>query len=414
MDKDTNKSTFIQLFKPLFNEKFLKKVKTLGVDKYTKKLTIEKFLMLMIYAQLEQHKGLRKMAISLNNTDLKKSIGLDSISASQISRKARCLPTQLIHTLFQEIIHQFGIESGFNHIQKNLGNLYLIDSSTISMCLTKYRWAKFRKTKGGIKLHLRIKFYEQGVLPDLAIVTPAKPADKTQMNNLVVEGNGIINVFDRAYIDYKKFDHYCKEGIHFVSRLKSNALVKVIEQYNVAPDSLIKKDQKVCLGKDGTTKMKNPLRLIETSDSQGKPVIIVTNNFTLSSEEISDIYRYRWQIELFFKWIKQHMSVKHFYSLSQHAVENQLYIALITYCLIKLLQVKTGYNHSLLNIKRLLVTCLFEPFTSFVQKLYKKSIRKSKGRRRIDYERIYQETERQVIAGEVDHLNDLAYDPIIL
>lgn len=413
MDKDTSKSTFIQLLKPIYNGKFLEQAKILEVDKYTKKLTVEKLLILLVYAQLEQHKSLRQIAGSLNNADLGKTLDLNLISASQISRKARDLPPQLIQLLFQDIIRQFGIESGFKNIQQQLGNLYLIDSSTISLCLSKYQWAVFRKTKGGVKLHLRIRMYEQGVLPDLAVIKPAKPADKTQMDALVAEGNNALNVFDRAYVDYKKFDHYCEKGIRFVSRLKSNALVEVIEQYHLSPESVIKKDQKVYLGKDGITKMKHPLRLVETEDSEGKPVIIVTNDFTLSSEEISDIYRYRWQIELFFKWIKQHLHVKHFYSLSQQAVENQLYIALITYCLMMLLKLKTGYKESLLNVKRLLTTCLFEPFTSFVQKLYRKSGRKSKGRRRIDYERIYQETERQVMAGEADHIDDLTYDPLI-
>ncbi|PHJ38733.1 hypothetical protein P378_07935 [Desulforamulus profundi] len=90
--------------------------------------------------------------------------------------------------------------------------------------------------------------------------------------------------------------------------------------------------------------MQHPLRLIETEDTEGKPVIIITNDFELSAEELSDIYRYRWQIELFFKWIKQHFCVKHFYGLSQQAVENQLLIALITYCLMMLLKIKTGYE----------------------------------------------------------------------
>jgi IS4 transposase len=118
--------------------------------------------------------------------------------------------------------------------------------------------------------------------------------------------------------------------------------------------------------------------------------------------------------QLFFKWIKQHLHVKHFYGLSQRAVEIQLYIALIAYCLLKIIQLKTGYKGPLLQIQRLLNTCLYEPFPCFVRKLYRKPERISKGRRKIDHERIYQETLRQVIAGEADHLDDLIYDPVIL
>jgi len=235
------------------------------------------------------------------------------------------------------------------------------------------------------------------------------------MDNLVVEEQKALNVFDRAYVDYGKFDSYCERDIRFVSRLKKNALVEVIKEHDLNPTSPIKKDQTVYLGKDGTTKMNHPLRLIETEDTEGKPIIIITNQFELEAEEIGEIYRSRWQIEIFFKWIKQHFNVKHFYGLSQQALENQLYIALITYCLLLLIKLKAGYQGSLLKIKRLLHTCLYEPFSSFVQKLYQKFKHSSAGRRRyINHEKVYQETERQVNNQEADHLNDLTYDPVIL
>ncbi|MCR4441569.1 MAG: transposase, partial [Peptococcaceae bacterium] len=132
------------------------------------------------------------------------------------------------------------------------------------------------------------------------------------------------------------------------------------------------------------------------------------------AEEISAIYRYRWQIELFFKWIKQHLRVKHFYGTSEQAVENQIFIALITYCLLMLMKLKVGYRGPLLTIKRLLHTCLCESFKSFVQKLYRVPQRSSRGRRRTNHETIYQATVRQVMAGETDLFNDLVYDPVIL
>ena len=149
------------------------------------------------------------------------------------------------------------------------------------------------------------------------------------LDELVVEEKGAFNVFDRAYVDYKKFDAYCEQGILFASRLKKNALVEEVKDLPIRTGSIIKKDCIVILGKDGFTKMNHPLRYIETEDTEGNPVIIIINNFQLSSEEIGDIYRYRWQIEIFFKWIKQHLHIKHFYGLSQQAVEMQIYIALI-------------------------------------------------------------------------------------
>jgi IS4 transposase len=230
----------------------------------------------------------------------------------------------------------------------------------------------------------------------------------------VVEAEDALNVFDREYADYKKFDEYCGKGIRFVTRLKGNAVIEVAAEPPIEPDELIKKHQIVYLGKKSINKMKHPLRMVEVEDTQGNPIIIITNDLKLEAEEIGAIYRHRWQIELFFKWIKQHLRVKRFYGTSVQAVDNQIFIALITYCLLVLLEMGVGYKGSLLTIKRLIHTCLCEPFASFVRKLYRKPQRNSRDQRRIDFEAIYQETLRLVMSGEADHLNDLTYYPVIL
>jgi len=294
---------------------------------------------------------------------------------------------------------------GFDSINRKLGRIYLIDSSTISLCLSQYQWADFRNTKGGIKLHQRLKFCEEGVIPDKAIITPAKPADKAQMDELVVMDKDALNVFDRGYVDYKKFDNYCSNGARFVTRLKGNAKIEVIKEFLLAPASLIKKHQAIYLGTKGINQMRHPLRLIEVEDTQGKPVTIITNDFNLGTSEIGDIYRNRWQIE----WIKQHFLVKHFFGTSQQAVQNKLFVALITYCLLMLLKLRTGFKGPLLNIKRWLDACLYEPFTVFVQKLY----RKPKGRRRLNHEAIFQEIVRHVEAGEATYFYDLTDDLLV-
>ncbi|KAF1085683.1 Transposase DDE domain protein [Sporotomaculum syntrophicum] len=397
-DKDTTKFTFFQLLKPVCSITSCEQIDSLRVDKYAKKLSTEQLIILIIHAQLEQYVGLRDISNSLNENQFNQAIYLDSISASQISRRLRDLSLEVVQLLFKKCITEIGKEIGFDSITRQLGRIYLIDSSTISLCLSQYQWADFRNTKGGVKLHQRLRFCEEGVIPDKAIITSAKPADKTQMDELIVIGKDALNVFDRGYVDYKKFDKYCANGTRFVTRLKGNAKIELIKEFPVDPTGLIKKHQIVYLGTKGINRMKHPLRLIEVEDIQGKPVTIITNDFNLNTEEIGDIYRNRWQIELFFKWIKQHFLVKHFYGTSQQAVQNQLFIALITYCLLMLIKLKTGYKGPLLNIKRLLDVCLYEPFTVFVQKLYYKPKRKSKGRRKIDHEAAFQEVVKQVEA----------------
>ena len=241
--KGTINSTFDQLFKPIFSRKFRKLLQKLEVDKYIKKLTAFKFIILIVFAQLEQLTCLREISNSLCNKQFSKAIKLDSISFSQISRKLRSMMLETAQSLFQDLVRQVGMQTGFKPIRQGLGRLHLIDSSTISLCLTRYRWASFRKTKSGIKIHLRLRVFEQGVLPDAAIITNAKIADKTQMDELVVEEKDVINVFDRAYVDYKKFDDYCEKGILFASRLKKSALVEVVKELPVTPGSKIKKDR---------------------------------------------------------------------------------------------------------------------------------------------------------------------------
>ena len=149
-----------------------------------------------------------------------------------------------------------------------------------------------------------------------------------------------------AYLHYKQFDEYSGKGIRFVTRLKNNACVEVLRELEVDEESVIEEDLIVLLGK-GKNQMKHDLRLVITKDSEGKAVMILTNDFNITAEEIGVIYRHRWQIELFFKWIKQHLTIKHLLGKSKAAVVNQLFIALTTYCLM-MIKYKAAYQGSLL------------------------------------------------------------------
>jgi hypothetical protein len=413
-DKDTIKSTFNQLFEPIFSNAFTQKLTELGVDKYVKKLTTIQLIELIAHAQIQQQGNLRDIVNNFNDEEFRLAIELESISASQISRRLRDLEPEVLKSLFELAIRQLGCEIGFNNVTKEVGRIHLIDSTTIGLCLSKYPWAVFRKTKSGVKVHLRLRFCEEMVIPDQAVITNAKIADKRQMTELVVQDKDSLNVFDRGYLDYKLFDQYCDNNTRFVTRLKDNAIIEVIKELPVSTNSQVLKDQLVYLG-DGRKKMRNPLRLLAVIDSQGRRIVIITNDFKLETKAIGDLYRYRWQIELFFKWIKQHFTVKHFYGTSQPAVENQLYIALESYCLLLLLKLKTGYQKTLLDLTRILKVCLYKPFTSFVQMLHRKPVRSSKGRRRIEHDKIYQMVERQVMdAYELSQYYDVTYDSIIL
>jgi hypothetical protein len=151
-DKDTTKSTFDQLFKPINNKIFSQQLAGLEVDKYAKKLKTQQLIELVAHAQLKQQKSLRDISNSFNEDEFSQAINLDSISASQISRRLKDLPLEAVQLLLKSNILEVGKEIGFDAITRKIGRIYLIDSSTITLCLSQYQWAEFRNTKGGIKL----------------------------------------------------------------------------------------------------------------------------------------------------------------------------------------------------------------------------------------------------------------------
>ncbi|MDR3539979.1 MAG: IS4 family transposase [Desulfosporosinus sp.] len=402
-DKNITESTFFQLLEPILSQDLWQKVskKVSSVDKYAKKLKAVQLVQLVMNAEMQQYSSLAEISNSLNYDAFAKAIHLESISTSQISRRFRDMSTDVADIIHKSVVQTLGVELGFSTLRQSLGRLYLIDASTISLCLSQYLWADFRTTKGGVKLHQRIRF-DGDPIPDAATITVARKSDKSQLESLIVEDEDALNVFDRGYLDYKQFDRYCEKSIRFVTRLKNNACVEVLRELEVDEESVIEENLIVRLGK-GKKQMEHALRLVITKDTEGKAIMILTNDFNITAEEIGVIYRCRWQIELFFKWIKQHLTIKHLFGKSKAAVVNQLLIALITYCLMMLVKYKSGYKGPLLDIQRLLITCLYEPFTSFVRKLHRQG-KMTKGRQRQDSVRIYEETLNQVLSGEMDDL----------
>src|SRR5699024_8601074 len=182
--------------------------------------------------------------------------------------------------------------------------LKIIDSTTLPLNLTNYKWATFRKTKAGVKLHLRLVFMgKDNVYPDKAIMTNAAEHDHNQLE-VLVDDKEAMYVFDRGYVDYERIDRMTDDGYFFVSRLKKNAVTRVVESFRLPTNSSVIRDDMVYIG---TTqhRAENSFRLVEVEDTKGNVLRLITNRFDLSADEISDIYRSRWAIELFFKWLKQ-------------------------------------------------------------------------------------------------------------
>jgi IS4 transposase len=380
MDKDTLFSSFGKWVAPLNSQIILNWQCTSRLDSYVKKLDTLTFLLIFIEAQLKQRRGLRQIMNEVqNNAEFHQALGITSISASQLSRKNNKLDPEVLQAILCDLMTQ--LHRLRSPMPARIGFVKIIDSTTMSLCLNKYKWATFRKSKAGVKLHLRVTFADPDhVYPDKAVVTPAKPADHTQMDVLIDETDATY-LMDRGYLDYGKYDNYCSSGLRFVSRLKNNAVIEEVEELPVTAGSKILRDVKVFLGKD-KKRMTHVLRMIETTDAKGNLVRIITNRFDLSAEEIGDLYRSRWQIETFFRWVKQHLKLTRFYGTSEQAVINQIWICLIAYCLDLLVKLSMETKKPLSELVDILKTMLWKPWDNFIEAVTRPPSRTSKGRQK--------------------------------
>ena len=370
MDKITRKTSFGQWFSPINLQLFEKTVKTLKLAYYTKKLKTDSFLKLLLFAQLQEVESLHELSDCLFDDQLQKGIDLDSISISQLSRRLNGINPDLFQRLFLDLVAQIHAKT---HYTKLIMPLKIIDSSTLPLNLTNHKWAKFRKTKAGVKLHLRLVFMEKGSsYPEKAVLTTAKEHDRGQLE-IMVDDKECMYVFDRGYLDYERFDRMTDDGYFFLSRLRKNAVIREVYNFKLPENSAVLSDQMVLIGTT-QNRAENYFRLLKVMDSKGNELHLITNRFDLSAEEISEMYKSRWAIELFFKWIKQHLSIKKFYGQSEWAIQNQVFIALIVFCLHVLVQLETRSKRKTLQISRYLRAALWKPAHIWLRKIEGKAI----------------------------------------
>lgn len=409
MSKDTTKTTINELFNLISEKRFLELINQPGIDKYVKKLTVYKYFVAMVWSQLKDIASITHLSSSIqDDKKLQEFMDIETISKSQLSRKQNNLSSDIFETVYHQLASEVQVASIKTELFHKIRAIHAIDSTTMTLALSEHRWAQYLTTKAGVKLHLGVVVTKAGVVPNKAVITEAKQSDRSQMDELIVEDSNAIQLFDRGYNDYKQFDRLCSEDIRFVTRLKKNAQFEVIEEHPINQDHNIFRDAKIVLGKEqARTKMSHVLRMIETKDLQNKPVTIMTNCFDLSAKEIGDLYRYRWKIETFFKWMKQHLKINTFFGKSQNVIYTQIWIALITYCLQMYMLLKYQYQGTLLEFKRKLQTFLFDSLSSLIQSFVKITTKKSKDRRTIDYIQEY-----ETIMKDYDDGNTAFYENI--
>lgn len=236
-----------------------------------------------------------------------------------------------------------------------------MDATLVKICLSVFPWAKFRKTKGGIRLHTLLD--HSGYLPAFMEITDAKKHEIRIAQSISLPKGSIVAV-DRGYTDYRWFGSLTGNGVYFVTRQKRNANYKVIARRKVSKRQSLTSDQTVVLTGTKAHQCPHPLRRIGYRDPEtGKHYVFLTNHFILAPKTICDIYKERWQIELFFKWIKQNLKIKAFIGNSENAVMSQIYVALITYLLLAYLNFMARLGLSLQTLIRILQLNLFQRLT---------------------------------------------------
>ena len=285
-------------------------------------------------------------------------LGSTKLSRSNLSRINESKPYTLYEALFGKLLARCQNKApGHNFRFKN--PLYSLDASTIDLCLSVFPWAKFRTTKGAVKLHVGLN--HAGYLPEFVTVTEGKDADITVGRTLNFPKGSIVAV-DKGYNDYSWYNQLTGKGIFFVTRLKSNAKHRVITRHPVVKGKGVICDQTIQLtGAQTARRCPVPLRRIGYKDSlTGKRYTFLTNNFKLSARTIADIYKARWQVELFFKWVKQNLKIKAFIGTSRNAVMTQIWVALCMYVLLAFLKFQSKLTKSMQQLLRILQLNLFE------------------------------------------------------
>ncbi len=285
-------------------------------------------------------------------------LGSAKLSRSNLSRINEDKPYTLYEALFGKLLSRCqGKVPG--HDFRFINPLYSLDASTIDLCLSVFPWADFRTTKGAIKLHIGLN--HAGYLPEFVTVTEGKTHEVTVGRTLQFPKGSMVAV-DRGYNDYTWYKQLTEKGIYFVTRLKTNAQYRVVERRAVLKNKGLTSDQMIeFTGVQVAKKCPIKLRRIGYRDPEtGKHYVFLTNNFKLAARTIADIYKARWQVELFFKWIKQNLKIKSFIGTSKNAVMTQIWIALCVYLLLAFIKFQSRLTKSMQQILRLLQLNLFE------------------------------------------------------
>lgn len=329
-------------------------------DKYTKKFKTYHHFITLLYAQITGKDSLRDIERPINiNKSKIQYLSLPEVKRSTLSNANNRRNYRIFESIFYTMLDKT-MQLTPKHKFKFKNPLYSMDSTTISLCLSVFDWAKYRKKKGAIKLH--VKFRHKGNIPEFLSITDGKCSDIKAARGSVDFLPDSIIVMDKGYIDFKWLYSLNDKGVFFVTRSKTNMLYEVIGQQEFTQGTGVVSDEIITLtGKTPTCDYPEVLRMVKYYDiKQDKLYTFITNNFKLAAKTIADIYKDRWQVELFFKWIKQNLKIKSFLGTTENAVMSQVWVAMITYLIYSYMKFQTKSAFSILDFSRIIKETLFQ------------------------------------------------------
>ena len=350
---------FSQILKLIPRTDFERMVKETGAEYGSKGLSSWSQFVAMLFCQLGRAHSLREIEGGLKSCEGKLAhLGIEAPARSSLSYANGHRPWELFEEVFYGLFETVAAKAVGKKKFRFKNKLVSIDSTVIDLCLSLYDWAKFRRTKGAVKLHLVLD--HDGYLPCFGIITDGKVADVKAAHQMHFAPDTIV-VDDRGYNDYRLFAKWTEASVYFVTRMKDNTLFEVVEEHAVPQNRNILKDQTIRLtGTGAQEKCPHLLRRVEAvREDTGGILVFITNHHGLGASTIAAIYKDRWQIELFFKALKQNLKIKTFVGTSANAVKTQIWTALISMLLLRYLQLSSRFGWSLANLVALLRMNLF-------------------------------------------------------
>ena len=366
------KPIFCQVMDWIHGEQFLRCVNRYDGNHRVRNFSCWDQFLAMAFAQITYRDSLADIEVCLRSRqDQLYRLGFRStIAHSTLADANSSRDWRIYHDLAQGLIARarrlYASESFGAELEQTV---YALDSTTIDLCLTLFPWARFRSTKAAVKLHTLLDL--RGSIPTMIAISDGKQADVSVLDELIIEP-GAFYVMDRGYVDFARLYRFTLAGAFFVTRAKTGLQINRLESRPVDESTGVRSDQVVWLKLSKSIEhYPERFRRISYRDpDSGKALVFLTNNFELPALTIAQLYKCRWRVELFFKWIKQNLRIKHFFGTTDNAVKTQVWIAICIYVLVAILRKELGLELSQSQILQILSVNVFEqvPLSELVAK----------------------------------------------